>query len=250
MESIEKIDEYLAGKLSESDKKSFEEEICTNKELEALVSKQYLAQESIKLTNIRNNVRNIHEQFMANYESEIVTSPKIKRNWIALGGKIAASIAFFMLSFGAYQWYNLSPEKLLSQTDIHYQEPTMRGENNAINPVVETYKQADYLKVVSDFNLLKQPNLKEQFLGSMANYNLGKYDASLAMIDKMLIENSSENEYSNELHYYKGLNLVGLYKINEAIIQLEKIKNDSKNPYSKNISNGFMLKLKALAIKN
>ncbi len=249
MELLEKMDNYLAGNLSENDKKSFEKEIKNDKNLENEVSKQLLAREAIKLANLRLNVKAIQENFLSEEYSE-AKIPKIGRNWKILNGRIAASIAVFLILFGGFQWFNLSGEKLLSQDGLRYQEPIMRGEVFDKNAIEEAYKDENYKQVISIFSKIERANIKEQFLTAMAFYNLKEYGSSNKLIDLGLKENEVNKLYINELQYYKALNLVGLKKYEEAISLFENIKSDPNHLYQKNITPIFLLKLKALAIKN
>lgn len=249
MESLEKIDEYLAGKLSEIDKKSFEKEIENDKNLENEVSKQLLAKEAIKMANLRINVKAVQDQFLLDNYSEN-ERPKISRNWKLIGARLAASIAIFAMLFGGLQWINLSSEKILSEDGLHYQEPTMRGENTDKNTITEAYKNGNYQRVISIFDSQKMADQKDQFLTAMAYFNLKDYNSSIKFIEEININFESNQLYINELQYYKGLNLIGLNRYEEAISLFEKIKADPNNVYQKNITTGFLLKLKALSIKN
>lgn len=249
MESLEKIDDYLAGRLLADEKELFEKELKLNPALDLEVSKQYLAKEAIRISTIRKTVKEAQLQYLTESNLEIATLPTIKKSWTIYLTRIAASVAIIAMSIGAFQFYNLNTEEVLAENGIKYQATTIRGSSPSINELETAYKSTDYLLVIDLFEKSQQNNEKEQFLTSMAYYNLKKYDNSLKLINKML-ENKEENfQYINELKYYKGLNLIGSNNFDEAIPYFENLKNDDKNPYSKSISKGFILKMKALALK-
>ncbi len=250
MEFKEKIDQYLAGVLTESEKLAFENEMNTNAELKDAFSKQFLAKEAIKLAGIRKQVKEVHIQYHVDNESVIDSKPKLRKSWVSYISKIAASVAIFILGIGAYQFMNLSAQKVIVENTITYIEPTMRGEGAAESEISKAYKSADYDKVIGLNNETRSTNVEDQFLVSMAYFNAGNYKIALEKLDELLNDKVNNGQYINQLQYYKGLSLLGIGNISEATTVFKTTKADSTNPYSKNISETFLFKLKLLALKN
>jgi hypothetical protein len=250
MEFTEKIDQYLEGSLSEAEKLAFENELNNNAELNQEFSKHYLAKEAIKLAGIRKQVKEVHEQYHIENEATVVSAPKLRKSWVSYISKIAASVAILFVGFGAYQFMNLTPQKLIKENTLTYIEPTMRGEGSVESDISTAYKSADYQKVIEIGNQKIGQDIDDQFLVVMANYNVGNYESTLAKANELLANKVINGKYINELQYYKGLALVGSGKVDEAIIVFKNIKMDSSNPYARNVTDAFLFKLKLLALKN
>lgn len=250
MEFTEKIDQYLAGSLTETDRLAFENELNSNAELNVEFSKHFLAKEAIKLAGIRQQVSKAHKQYHLENEATVVSAPKLRKSWVSYISKIAASVAILFVGFGAYQFMNLTPQKLVEENTLTYIEPTMRGEGSLQSGIATAYKTANYEKVIELSNQNMAQNIDDQFLVAMAHYNVGHYESTLAKANELLANKVDNGKYINELQYYKGLALVGAGKVDEAITLFKNIKANSSSPYARNVTDAFLFKLKLLALKN
>ncbi len=252
---MENIDQYIAKTLTIDQKEQFEQEMNENPELADQVSKQLLATEAIKLAGLRASVAAVQKEFLAEEKSQKPIQPLIAKpqnNWFISFRNIAASLAVLVLGWSTYQYFNLNSQSILEENTISYHVPVMRSTEQVENKFVEYYKNGEFDKVLKLNELEKIQTQKEQFITAMANFNLKNYDSALNQINGLINQKDlrENRQYSNELHYYKALCLIGLNKTNEGISEFKKISANPDNPYAKSISNLFLMKLKILALKN
>jgi len=146
MDFFEHIDDYLSGRLSEEDRKLFEEELKSNEALRVALGDQEIVASAIDLL-IEEDIRKV----IADDDIKVIDiNPKndgSRRRWIG----IAASL---LLILGAY--YFINPFGSPSQDDLYaeyfsdFLPPTTRGDNDVAE--LSICDRAHYLMTEGDLS--------------------------------------------------------------------------------------------------
>ncbi len=256
MEALEKIENYLQNILNEKERIEFERELSENPELQTLQEKYVLAKDAIISSNIRNEVRKVHQNFMANRaDNQAITSKSkpmgkqisLNSSWM----RMAASVLVFLSFFAIYQYTSLDKEGFLADATIEYNSSTLRGKSDDLQQIRNLYKSGDFEQTLSEIKKITTFDSEILFLKAMANFKLKNYETAINDFETLKKQNltSLKPSYIYEIEYYGTMALVGTEKYELAIEKLENIKQNTQNTYSSSISSWDIFKLKILNSK-
>ncbi|KPM48246.1 anti-sigma factor family protein [Jiulongibacter sediminis] len=241
MENLEKIEQYLDGEMNQEEIKAFEKEMGENADLAEEVSLMRLTRDAIKSAGIR--------EIVTSHQQEYLSQRKPAARQISFNTRIiriAASILVIFSFWGFYQIAQTNSESLRADYGISYRQPVLRSTEAEQKAFREQYKKGNFGQLLKDISTIKNPTAEQYFLTAMAAYELKDFNQSITLL-KEASDVDSREIYENEISYYTGLSLIGQEKYKEAYDHLKAVKEDTENPYSKSISNGFLLKLRYLA---
>lgn len=253
MENLEKIENYLSGTLTESERLNYENELKNNSELRDLQLKYILAKEAVVSAGIREQVAKVHKDFMQNriQNQEIHSDIKPKGKQVFMLSstmRIAASVLIFLLAYSTYQYTTLSPRKVLDGMTIAYNPSTLRGGGDNYAQVRSAFERKDYKKVIATTQDKTTKDVDLIFFRALANFNLENYADALRDFEALKQQNarSLKPSFVYEIAYYEALSLVGAEKFELAVDKLKGVQANKQNPYHVAISDWDILKIKLL----
>lgn len=248
-ENLEKIESFVNDSLTMEEKKTFQREVEENPELSEMVSKFIFTRDIIRLANIRKEVSMVHHKFMQeDYQASKQEKPKkslIKILFGSLPMSIAASVILVLGCWSIYQLTTLNAEDLIAENQIDYTSSTFRGSVSNLGNVRGLYRNGEYEQVLQVLQKEFSPNAEMIFLKAMANFKMKNYKNALIDFQQLRTANTktAEPSFVHELAYYEALSLIGNHDYEQAIKNLEGIKNDPNNPYRAGISAWQLFKL-------
>lgn len=257
MEEIEKIDNYLSGKLSTEARLQYENELAQKQELRDLQEKVIVAKEIIVSANIRKTVSEVHQKFInerpisSNSQTERVRKPQGKQVFLSSFVRVAASFVLLLAGFAIYQYVSISPQSILADATVEYNPSMFRGSNSNLQTIRTFYKAKDYTAVINEIGKEQKLDSEMLFLRAMSNFSLKNYQESLKDFGAIKQQNASslKPSYVYEIEYYESLAMIGTEQYAMALEKLEALKANNQNPYSKLISDWDLFKLKILESK-
>lgn len=244
MENLEKIEQYLDGKMSPEELRAFENEMDTNAELSEEVSLLRLTRDAIKSAGVRDLVDGSQKAYLSQRK------PATKELWFKTKAiRIAASVLFIFAFWGFFQIAQTSSESLREDYGISYRQPILRSTEAEQKAFREAYKKGNFNQLLNDITTTEQPTAEQYFLTAMAAYELKDFDKSLSLLEQTSIADSA-GDFENQIAYYSGMSLIGQQHYDKAYNYLKAVKDDTENPYAKSISSGFLIKLRYLVFVN
>jgi len=226
---FERIEKYLLNKLSEPEKRAFEEELAHSKFLQKEVEQFKMMTRAIEKEGMREKIGEFHKNTMEAENSQpdnLKAKPALSIPR-AVPYLVAASV-LILLGIGLFRFFSpaLNNEKIFSEffePDPGLITPMSARSDYLFYDGMIDYKLKDYESAIT-----KWEDLKGQFAGTdTLNYFLGVAHLTLEN-DEQAIGYLNEalqtpnNEFIHETRYYLGLAYLKQGKINEAVELFEE----------------------------
>lgn len=227
---MDRMDQYLEGKMSAGEAQAFESELRDNPKLADLLAQHQETILTIESVGVKNELSKIIEQNRKREQTETKTI-SINRNVIA----IAASIAILLGAFFYFRPFSPSQGQALYQA--FYQAdpglPTMMGatDNPIFADAMVSYKEGEYQKALESFKMLSVANSSNDtlsFYQGICQLELGQTTESIESFSKI---NLSKPIWGNKAEWYQTMALLNANQLPEARSKLEKIANDGTHRY-------------------
>lgn len=235
--SDEQILRYLDAEMGEEEKRVFEEDLKNDSALSEQLMNLKLAREAIIQYGLKNQVASLHREIMDEQKTPVVPiKTNQTRRWL-IG--VAATILFAWVSYLAYDYFSLNPERVFASQFVHYELPVLRSEEQKNISELETaYRDKDYNRVVRLCVENTGFTPRENFLCAMAEMELGNYADAIRSFNQIIQYNKTnatrdfqdEAEFNLALAYLKS----GEYKRAEDL--LKSIHQDDKHVYHRKVS--------------
>ena len=226
-EEFERIEQYLLGNMSDSEKEVFETELRANKRLRDATADLLEVINAVEVGEFKNDLEEIHQK-------TIGVKPKSNSflSWLA----IAAGIALLM---GVGMWlFDSAPshEKLFAEyvtKDPGLPVPmTASTDNYLFHDAMVDYKAGKYEAAIEKWDKLKgdfeRPKVLSYYLGS-AYFNLGNYTDAVSLFAEA--QTQPVDEYNYKAQWYTILSLLKTNDL-EAILETAVLEG---SPYGKRI---------------
>lgn len=219
LENIEKIEQYLTGKLTQEAKAAFEAEIKVNSELKEQVETQKEIMDRIKVNAFREEVKGYHQ---ANYDSNGPSGkPPVRTVFAVIVLLVVGALA------GIYFWPEGEETKVHSITELQEVNPATTEETGNVETDVETLAQDESLKTteVSTSNVKKTPfKIPDAFI---VPFEVFEIDAQKGGTIKSSASNSTIRIPANSLVDKNGKLVKG-----KVLIQLREFRNSAQTAFS------------------
>ncbi len=239
-ELFEKIEGYLAKKLSQEELSAFEKEMAADPELKREVEKHR------ELHNVMSDKGTLEFKEKLQKISEEIKKEQSKSNVYYSYWKIAASI-IIILGVGTLLWSSLIKTNDLSDIYATYYNPyptedITRGDSaNKLNNILKNYSEGKYDLVITELSESSSVSASEQLRLYLGNSYLNTGKEQKALLEFQSVPKSSkyyeDASWYNALTYLKmgkkkksleALNVIvqfnGIYK-EKALQLIEKLKD-------------------------
>ncbi len=246
-EQTEKLINFIDGHLNENDKRSLNDELKSNKNLQNEFDSLLLAKKVIENYGLKQNVANIHNEMMQEF-NPVIKKIALKNNIkliIKAGLQIAAGLIFILFCYGAYQYTTVSSDTLFNKNYVKYEVSFTRGDE--IKQTEKLFINADYDGVINFVKSSKQPSATDLFYAAQAY--LQKNQSALAINNFKTALKSQDFKLKEDAEYYLALSYLKNNNIKESEKIFKQIKNDHNHLYHDQVSNLTLIKLKVLALK-
>lgn len=239
--SDEQLLRYLDGEMGEEEKRVFEEDLNRDEVLAERVTSLRMAREAIIQYGIKEQVASLHREIMKEQQTPVIPVRSRTIRYWAIG--VAATILFAWVSFQAYEYFTLSPDRVFADQFVHYELPVLRSEEQKNISELETaYRDKDFNRVVRLCVENTGFTPRENFLCGMAEMELGNYADAIRSFHQIIQYNKAnttrdfqdEAEFNLALAYLKN----GEYKMAEELFRT--IHQDNKHVYHRKVSNRLL----------
>lgn len=229
------IERYLDGEMTESEMRDFEHRLATDRNL----SESYGAMVTARKLITQAGRLELKEK-LESFEEEPARKSSIKPLWVKRAFPIAAMLIIF---FGVYQWLifnnGISGDEVYTNYYETYKAPSVirdTGTNELTNwkRATEYYRKQEHEEAIVYFSKAEKeiPQYLVAFYTgmSMLEVEAPDYQAALNNFETVL---QSDNDYTQQATWYKGLLLLKLGKNEEAISVFENIVEAQTYHYQK-----------------
>ncbi len=249
--SIEQLNRYLDGELTEKDKLEIEEKLRSDSELQSRLDNLLIARAAIKSSGLKDRISGIYSDFKAAHGAKVVPLKKryLLKAWIS----VAAALLLLILGYGAYQLITVSNQSVFDEHYMAYYLPVQRGAADPVTSLRDSlYRAGDYAGYLEQSKNISHPVQKDHFLEGMALLETNEPEKAIISFEKLKDLNAKGNDpyFEQETDYYLTLAFIRSGRIGEAKVLLEKIKSNPQHLYYKNASSISNLSLKVLGVKN
>lgn len=201
-ELIEKVERYLSGELTRKEVKEENDTTPSDDELDEAIDLFNTSKNLIELSGLREDLKSIHEEYIAETESEIAEVKSKKTTWVWWTAAVAAVAILLAVFSGVLQ--NQSP-----QFDDYF-EPyhdllSMRGSEGDLGTAMRYYSLQDYEAALKEFDKLVSDSLNHDLLFYQAIAALASDRYKLAQSNLERLVASKNNTYWQQTKWYLGL---------------------------------------------
>ncbi|WP_062061616.1 tetratricopeptide repeat protein [Aquimarina longa] len=225
LSTFDKIEDFLANRLSIEDHAAFKKEMTKNSQLQLEVERHRILQDVLRdkrVLDFKKNLQSIQQEFYEEENVEIIEKQKsLYRYW-----KIAA-VVILLLGVSGMIWQTFIPTNLMQDLYTAYYTPypitvgTRSETEENWETIVEEYAIGNYTKVVSVFETLDTISLTEEMKLCIGNSYLHTHQEQKAIVMFSNIRKDS-GLYEDAL-WYLTLTYIKMEECKNAITILEKI---------------------------
>jgi hypothetical protein len=190
-------------------------------------------------------IKNVRHSFEASNKqaTPVVPIRKISaRRWLS----VAAAIIVLPALYISLQIATYSKQDMLSDLQTEFAVNTPRGENlNSIDSLLQSFNEQRFSDVVKHYKSLITPTVREQFLTGYAYQQIGNYNSSELILEKLLQQNKLQNEtlYNDDAEYYLAMAAIELNQPAKAYTLLKAIHENEQHTYHEKVDRKLLWKL-------
>ncbi len=249
--SIEQLNRYLDGELTEKDRTAVEAQLQADSALQSRLENLLIARKAIHAAGLKDRIAGIYSEFRSELTPKLV--PLAKRRTVKTWMAAAAAALLIVTGYSAYRFTTLSNHAVFDQHYIAYYLPVQRGSNDTASSVKDSlYRAGDYTGFLAMSKNMAAPMQKDYFLQGMALLETGEPVKAIAAFEQLRQLNAASNEryFEQETDYYLTLALIRSGRITEARALLRAIDDNPGHLYHKNAAAISKWTLRALELKN
>jgi len=249
--NTELLIQYLDGELQGEDLEAVIKNLANDRSLREEFENLKLAREAMRSYGLKIKVGAIHGDMMRELKGNKTPRDKVIKMIGQYGIRIAAVLIMLVGISFLYQYLTTSAEKLFSENYRPYIIHTMRGApgNSGLS---EKFKKGNMESVILEFKSLHSPQPEDFILAGIAFLENKQPEKAIETFQTLIQENArlKTDYFEDDAEYYLAMSYLNNQEPVKALTLFEKIKADSKNPYSSKVSEWFLLKLKRLQVKD
>jgi tetratricopeptide (TPR) repeat protein len=235
---------YMDQELSPEELASIEENLATDKNLQAELENLKNTRLSISGLGLREQVARVHGEMMQ--EMKEVSKPLGKVRSIArLSMRIAAGIIVLIIAGASYQYFVITPERLFNENYNTYTIGSSRAAGD-ISPLEKAFRQKDFITTIALFKTISNPDPRDYFLAGNAYLETGDLSNAILQFNNCLATNQvfQTPAYLEDAEYYLAITYLKNKEINKALPLFEKIHEQPLHLYHDKVNNWFINKVK------
>lgn len=222
-ELIEKVERYLSGELTRKEVKEENNKTPSDVELDEAIELFNTSKNLIELSGLKEDLKSIHEEYIAETESEEQEEEGQKTAWMWWTAAVAAIALLIAVFSGVLN--DKSPEF----EDYFKPYPdllSMRGNEGSMSAAMRFYTLRDYEAAIKEFNKLVADSISHEvlFYQAIAALAIERYPLAETNFEKLLT--ADDNQYWQQTKWFLGLTYWQSGKIEEARELLAKIGVD------------------------
>jgi tetratricopeptide (TPR) repeat protein len=245
--NAENLVRYLDGELTNEEKAIVENQLRDDAVLQTEYNSLLATRASIRYYGLQQKVGGIHQTMMKEFQAPVRSINNRRKN-IRTIIAVAASVLLLITGYVAYNFINLSAEKVYSSNYKPYELSTVRSGGSIEKSLLEeSYAAKEYDKVVST-QFDRAFTIPELFLRAMSYLALDKNDKAIAEYKKVIGENETAKTsiFKQEAEYYLALTYIRNKEYSAALLLLHKIQDDPSHLYHEKVTNQLIRQVKML----
>ena len=271
IERAERIDRYLAGKLSTEEAQAFENTLAQDQEFRQEYENIKMVRALAQDYGLREEVRSIRQSMRREMAKETTATPTSEpptlvdttpsepdnvrplfRPLSAYAGRIAAGVAVLLVGFIMFQYATLSNEDLYAEKVMPYQIAASRSvevpDATRENRLEQQYRSQQLDEVMDTYEQMDNPSLMAMFLAGNAYLQEGQTDQAIDAFNKIVVINGSQgiNRFEEDAQYYLALSYLKADRLADALPLLEEINDNPEHSYHSFVNDYYLWKVKFL----
>ncbi len=243
----EQLVKYLDGEMEGGEQKLMEELLASDEAARAEYERLRQARAAVQHYGLQQQVGRIHGEMMKAFSApgRIKPGRRIFRYSVA----VAASLILLIGGYMAYNFYTLSPNKVVAAHYHAYTLPVLREGNGAAPSAIEKlYADKDYRAVTDLAEKSDSLTVKDRFLAAVSHLELKQNDKAIEDFKKVISANqaSGEKMMNDEAEYYLALTYISNRDYDLALPLLRGIKEDPDHIYHREVSARLIRQVKML----
>lgn len=201
-ELIEQVERYLAGELTRKEVKEGNDSVLSDKALDEVINLYKTSESLIELSGLKEDLQSIHEEYIAESESEIAEPEGKKTIRIWWTAAVAAAAIIIAVVSGVFN--NASPELddyFKAYPDIY----SFRGTETDISSAMRAYSLEQYEDAIARFDELLQDSVSQDALFYQAIAAMAVDKFQLAQTNLELLAAIEAGTFEEQVKWYLAL---------------------------------------------
>lgn len=250
----EQLIRFIDGDLEKDEIVLLEKDLATNPDRQLELENLRSARMAVSRLGLQQHVASIHVEMMKELNAEQndnvrQLSPVRKITQFTL--RIAVGLLVLIIAGGLYQYFTVSPDSLFNEKYASYSIGTSRG-NTQQTTIEQHYAQKKYDLVITDFEAMAAPAVKDHFYAGMAYINSSNIDKAIQNLSAVITKNATFNtgEFQDDAEYYLALSYLKQKDFDKALPLFEKIHADKLHLYHDKVGYWFLQEVKMAGWKD
>jgi tetratricopeptide (TPR) repeat protein len=240
--------QYLDGELQGAEKQSLEQQLAADAALQQQFDSLLLTRESVRYYGLKEKVAGIHQQMMKEMNEAPVKKIGGTKKILRYAMSVAASLLLLIGGYFAYQFFNLSAEKVYGANYQPYELSASRDGNAAETAAEKAYREGNYKEVIRISAAKEDVSVKAAFLSGAAAMQLKDYPKAISSFTTILEANKNApvKILNDETEYYLALSYIHNRDYDYALELLNKIKEDPAHTYNTKVTRKLIRQVRLL----
>lgn len=237
--------QYLDGELQGSEKTKLEEGLRADAQLQEQLEDLQVTREAVRMYGLQQQVSSIHRGMMEEMTAPVRSISPVRRI-LRYSVAAAASIVLVAGIFFAYNFYQLSANRVFNNNYNRFELTDLRGSGTTSTDIEQAYRAHDYKKVTE---LAAGTNEAEaQFLAGNAYVQLDNFPKAIEAFTKVisLEQPGSKAIWKDQAEYDLALAYIRNRDFDQSLELLHKIQNDPAHLYHDQVSSSLIRQVKLL----
>lgn len=246
----EKLVQYLDGELSGNEKELLEKQLASDVSLADELQRLHTAREAVRLYGLRQKVSSIHGEMIKEIRPGVRTMPKTRRTF-RYSIAVAATVVLVLGLFFAYNFFTLSPGKVVASNYQSYELSTLRDTGSSfISPIEQAYREKKYADVVNSA-ITESSKTSDLFLKGLAYMELDDHGNAINNLRAVIENNQSASAelFMDEAQYYLALAYIKNKDYDPALDLLKKIRSTPGHIYQQMVTKKLIRQVRMLKWK-
>lgn len=243
----ETLIQYMDGTLSEQERTAVAQSILNNSEMAEEFDRLQTARSAVRRLGLQQHIASVHAEMMPQFKT---SSPAKVFSMSRFVMRVAAAVVFLVIGTAAFQYFTVSTDSLYNEKYAAFTVPVTR-DGASSEKIVEAYRAANYTEVLKQFQLIAQPETRDQFYAGMASLELKFYPGAVQFFKNTIESNrvSGTPIFQEDAEYYLALSYLKTNEIPKALPIFQKIYDTPQHLYHDKVSTLYLLQLKMASWK-
>lgn len=229
--------QYLDGELSPEEMARLEQEISRDSVKRDTLEGLSLARQAVRSWGLQNKIASIHQELSAELTWPAKESSGSRSSFRLYFLRAVAALLILMFGTLAYQYSQVSSQKIYGEIYTAYELPLSRGAAN-ISDMIKRFREKDYAAVITLFARERQASLQEDFLAAQAYQQTGGYQQAISLYREILQKDRDQHssQYADDAQFYLALCYLQLKEPDLALPLFTAIHQDPEHLYHDRVS--------------